>query len=111
MISKLKENQSRSPFILSNHNRKHQQILWYTLHALDVYTTHRGMDSPRVRELNPLLPSRPSFGELMLFKTIFLTYLHDMPTDTYVFGNKVMTVAVANNIYVLHEVGIIDLKD
>ena len=69
------------------------------------------MDSPRVREANPLLPSRPSFAELILFKTIFLTYLHNMPTDSYVFGNKLMTAVVINNTYVLHEVGIIDLND
>ena len=111
MISRLKENPSQLRFTLSKHNRKHQQILWYTLNVLDVYTTHRGLKSPRVREANPLLPNRPSFGELILFKTIFLTYLHDMPTDSYVFGNKLMTAVVANNTYVLHEVGIIDLND
>ena len=111
MKSKLKENRRQLQFSLSNYNRKHQQIIWYTLNALDVYTTHRGMDSPRVREANPLLPNRPSFGELILFKTIFLTYLHDMPTDNYVFGNRVMAAVVVNNTYVLHEVGIIDLND
>ena len=111
MISKLKENQSQSPFILSNRNRKNQQILWYTLNALDVYTTHRGMDSPNVVEANPLLPNRPSLSELILFKTVFLTILHNMETDSYVWGNKVMTIVVANNTYVLHDVGIIDLND
>jgi len=69
------------------------------------------MDSPNVTEANPLLPNRPSLGELILFKTIFLTYLHNMETNNYVLGNKIMAVVVANNTYVLHEVGIIDLND
>ena len=111
MISRLKENQSRSQFTLSNVNRRNQQILWYTLNALDVYTTHRGLKHPNVRELNPLLPSKPSLGELLLFKSLVLPLVHNMTTDDYVFGNKVMIFAVANNTYVLHKVGIIDLND
>ena len=69
------------------------------------------MDSPNVVEANPLLPNRPSLAELILFKTVFLTILHNMETDSYVWGNKVMTIVVANNTYVLHDVGIIDLND
>ena len=47
------------------------------MNALDVYTTHDGISSSdKIMELNPLLPDRPSLGQLIAFKTIVDYYIN-----------------------------------
>lgn len=54
-----------------------QLWLFWTLNALDVYTTDRAIRKcPDCRELNPLLPSRPSLEELILYKAVFGGVVH-----------------------------------
>ena len=51
------------------------KAMWFTfatLQLLDVYTTERGMRYNCVKELNPLLPKRPTVGEMITLKTFIL---------------------------------------
>ena len=48
---------------------------WYafwTIQALDVYSTHRGLKYTCIREGNPLLPEVPSIPRMITHKTVFL---------------------------------------
>lgn len=60
-----------------NRPTDNQLLLFWTLNALDVYTTDRAIRKcPDCRELNPLLPSRPSLEELILHKAVFGGLVH-----------------------------------
>jgi len=64
---------------LDDFNRPTDNQLWlfWTLNALDVYTTDRVMRKcPDCREINPLLPSRPNLEELILYKAVFGGVVH-----------------------------------
>lgn len=45
-----------------------QEINFYFIHALDVYSTIRGLRWECIREQNPLLPGQPKPLELIVFK-------------------------------------------
>ena len=50
-----------------------QWYLFYTLQALDIYSTYRGLKYDCVREANPLLGERPGVARMVTHKTIFLS--------------------------------------
>lgn len=50
-----------------------QWYLFYTIQALDVYSTHRGLKYSCIREGNPLLPEVPSIPRMITHKTLFLS--------------------------------------
>lgn len=52
--------------------REYQWFLFYSLQALDVYSTHRGLKYDCIREGNPLLGERPTVPHMITHKTIFL---------------------------------------
>jgi hypothetical protein len=62
-------------------------VLFWTLQALDVYTTYKGLHCDGVRELNPLFPDEPKLGQIILTKAILLSPLMYM-NDNYEFNNK-----------------------
>ena len=49
-----------------------QWYLFWTIHALDVYSTYRGLKYDCVKEANPLLGERPGLAQMVTHKTIFL---------------------------------------
>lgn len=49
---------------------KAQVITFWTLTALDTYTTYQALKTPNVYEQNPLIGKNPSIGQLILFKGI-----------------------------------------
>ena len=49
-----------------------QWYVFWTIQALDVYSTYRGLKYTCVREGNPLLGERPGIPRLVTHKTIFL---------------------------------------
>ena len=51
---------------------KGQWIAFWTLHTLDVYSTHRGLKYDCIREGNPLLGERPTLPHMITHKTVFL---------------------------------------
>ena len=53
--------------------RDYQWFLFYSLQALDVYSTHRGLQYDCIREGNPLLGERPTVSHMITHKTVFLS--------------------------------------
>ena len=80
------------------------------INTLDVYTTYRGLKSPYVYESNPLLDKNPSLSELIAFKFLIGSVMwHGFTAEEMIIPNVFVTVAVINNIDVMHQVGIISL--
>ena len=49
-----------------------QYTLFWTLQALDIYSTYRGLKYSCVSELNPILGNQPDLAKLVTHKTVFL---------------------------------------
>ena len=50
-----------------------QWIFFYTIHVLDVYSTHRALKYDCIKEGNPFLGDRPTVPHMITHKTIFLS--------------------------------------
>jgi hypothetical protein len=79
----LKENPNQSLFTQFDFNepisKTHWTIFW-TLQALDVYTTYEGLKCEGVREMNPFFGKHPALPRILITKAIFLSpivYLDD----------------------------------
>lgn len=77
----------------------------------DVWSTDKGMQYDCVRELNPLLPTVPTVGEMLLLKTTIIlpsyTAIHEAVTITNedLYGPILITSwVVQNNLRVLDRV-------
>ena len=67
------------PFNNSNQVEPWHWGIFYTLQALDVYTTLRGVKYNCIYEMNPLLPEKPTASELILFKGAILSFINIFP--------------------------------
>ena len=77
---------------------KNQIIFFWTINALDVYTTYQGLKKPYVSEVNILLGKDPSLEKLILHKIIFTSLISKHSSKRYMKGiNVVLTIAVVNN--------------
>ena len=77
---------------------KNQMILYWTLNALDVYTTYQGLKQPGVREVNPLLGDKPHLDNLLLQKAIVGSLIAKNGSSNYItLTNTITTLAVINN--------------
>jgi len=77
---------------------KNQMIIFWTLNALDVYTTYNGVKKPNVYELNPILPKKPELEELLLQKTIVAGFFSQNSSKNYMrFLNISLTLVVIHN--------------
>ena len=77
---------------------KNQMITFWTLNALDVYTTYNGVKKPNVYELNPVLPKKPELEELVLQKAIVAGFISQNSSKRYIrFLNVTLTFVVINN--------------
>jgi hypothetical protein len=77
---------------------KQQMIAFWTLNALDVYTSHQGLKNPNVSEVNPLLGKDPSLERLILHKAVVAGVLSKHSSKRYIRGvNVLLTFAVINN--------------
>jgi len=77
---------------------KAQMITFWTLNALDVYTTYNGVKKPNVYELNPILPKKPELEELLLQKAIVAGFISQNSSKRYIrFLNVTLTFVVINN--------------
>jgi hypothetical protein len=83
---------------------RNQLIYYWTLNALDVWTTHRGMKhSPYIREANPLLDDRPELEELILQKAVVGGLIHKYGSSDYITAiNVTLTYAVWNNYDIIY---------
>ena len=77
---------------------RNQLIVFWTLNALDVYTTVQGTKKPNVYEKNPLLPKKPELEELLLQKAIVGGFFSKNSSKRYIrFLNISTTIVVINN--------------
>ena len=77
---------------------RNQMIFFWTLNALDVYTTYEGLKKPNVYELNPLLPKKPELEELLLQKAIVAGFISKNSNKNYItVMNASLTFVVINN--------------
>lgn len=49
---------------------RNQMIFFWTINALDVYTTYEGLKKPNIVEINPLLGNKPHLDNLLIQKAI-----------------------------------------
>jgi hypothetical protein len=88
---------------------KKQWVFFYTLQALDVYSTHRGLKYDCIKEGNPLLGDRPTVSHMITHKTIFLSPYWMLQNEgiftqrDITFVNGVGTVVVFNNFRLLEK--------
>ena len=80
---------------------KAQIIAYWTLNALDVYTTYNGLKNPNTIEGNPLLGERPHLDKLILHKIVVAGIVgQNLDTNGYVWMNFALTAAVVRNQYI-----------
>ena len=81
------------------------RYIFYTLNVLDVWSTHRAISGGYAREVNPLLPDRPSLGRLVTQKTVLIgayEYAQWLDNKAFVLTMYwVMGAVVANNIDII----------
>ena len=108
---KLKENQKVYPYIpISEPASTEHLVLFYTLQALDVYSTYRGVKYDCVYEQNPLLNRKPKIYQMITLKTSILgPVLYNLNnseklTNEILLPTTLLTgVVVANNFNVLKD--------
>ena len=79
-------------------------IFFWTVNALDVYTTYKGTKKPDIYETNPLLPKKPKLEELLLQKTIIAGFVSQNSSKNFItVMNTSLTLAVINNYNVIRD--------
>ena len=82
---------------------KQQRIIYWTLNALDVYTTYEGLKNPNIAEANPIIGKRPSLEKLVVHKIIFAGLIgENLNTYSYTLINTALGIAVVRNIYIIN---------
>ena len=78
---------------------KNQIIVFWTLNALDVYTTVEGLRKcSSCTEQNPLLSEKPTLEEMLLQKAIVAGFISKHSSKNYITAMNVsLTYAVINN--------------
>jgi len=82
---------------------------FWVLQALDVYTTKKGLKYDCVKEMNPLLPDRPSTAHVILHKGIVfgIPYANNNWQDT-VTDAELLTANLITSVVVLNNFEVID---
>ena len=78
---------------------KAQYITFWTLNALDVYTTYQGIKNENVVEVNPFFPKKPSLGELIVGKIILASVVGNNIDKTQMYFTNASLVHVVHNNY------------
>ena len=108
----LKANPNQSLFTQFNFNepvsKTHWTIFW-TLQALDVITTYKGLKCEGVEERNPLFGKHPALPRILVTKTILLSPIMYLDKN-YIISNKhlitvtgTQALVVANNLSVINK--------
>ena len=77
---------------------RNQMIFFWTLNALDVYTTYEGLKKPNVYEKNPLLGDKPHLDNLLIQKAVVAGFISQNSSKNYItVMNTGLTFAIINN--------------
>ena len=83
---------------------RNQMIVFWTLNALDVYTTYEGLKKPNIVEANPLLGDKPHLDNLLIQKTIVAGFIsQNSSKNAMTVMNTVLGVTVINNYSVVRD--------
>tara|TARA_R100000353_G_C6437549_1_gene177648 strand:+ start:100 stop:543 length:444 start_codon:yes stop_codon:yes gene_type:complete len=75
-----------------------QIITYWTLNALDVYTTYEGLKNPNMQEGNPFLGKHPHLDNLIIHKLVFAGIVgQNLDTYGYTWMNFALTGTVIRN--------------
>ena len=64
-----------------NENSSSYETNFLLIHALDVYSTYKGLKYSCISEANPLVGKHPSLAELILFKVVMIAGLESVYGD------------------------------
>jgi hypothetical protein len=88
-------------FNLGDYNEpptRNQIIFFWTINALDVYTTYEGLKKPNVYEKNSLLGDKPHLDNLLIHKAIVAGFISQNSNKNYITAMNVgLTFVVINN--------------
>ena len=77
---------------------KAQKITFWTLNALDIYTTYEGLKKPNTKETNFLIGKDPHLDEILIQKAIIGTLIYKNSSKKYMrLINVTLTWVVINN--------------
>ena len=77
---------------------KAQKITFWTLNALDAYTTYEGLKKPNTKESNFLIGKDPHLDEILIQKAIIGTLIYKNSSKKYMrLINVTLTWVVINN--------------
>ena len=77
---------------------KNQMIVFWTLNALDVYTTYEGLKQPSITEKNPLLGDKPHLDNLLIQKAIIGGFIAKNGSKNFITAMNIsLTFVVINN--------------
>ena len=88
------------PFNNNNQVEPWHWGIFYTLQALDIYSTSRGIKYNCVREINPLLPKTPTDIDLIVVKTSMFSLINQLPL--YKLDDKHLLPSTMLGAYVVH---------
>lgn len=88
------------PFNNNNQVEPWHWGIFYTLQALDIYSTSRGIKYNCVREINSLLPKKPTDKDLIVFKTSMFSLINQLPL--YKLDDKHLLPSTMLGAYVVH---------
>ena len=77
---------------------REQMIIFWTLNALDVYTTYEGLKQSNIQEGNPLLGKKPHLDNLLIQKAIIGGFISQNSSKNYItFANTIVGIVVIHN--------------
>jgi hypothetical protein len=83
---------------------RNQIIVFWTLNALDVYTTYEGLKKPNIVEANPLLGNKPHLDNLLIQKAIVAGFISQNSSENAITViNVVLGLTVINNYNVIRD--------
>ena len=83
---------------------RNQIIVFWTLNALDVYTTYKGLKKPNIVEANPLLGNKPHLDNLLIQKAIVAGFISQNSSENAITViNVVLGLTVINNYNVIRD--------
>ena len=77
---------------------REQMIIFWTLNALDVYTTYEGLKQSNIQEGNPLLGKKPHLDNILIQKAIIGGFISQNSSKNYItFTNTIVGIVVIHN--------------
>jgi hypothetical protein len=109
LCNKIQEDRFLPKFEIYQKASNYSWATFWALQILDVYSTKKGLEYDCVKEMNPLLPERPSTAHVILHKGIVfgIPYVNNNWKDT-VTDAELLTANLITGVVVLNNFDVID---